>query len=130
MFFVVTGMLIDPSAMLRSILHDYALVGGVVGALLVGKLIAAQIAGRAFGYSAPARMTMWALTLPQVAATLAATLVAYDTFDAAHQGLLDDRLLNVVLILMLTTSILGPVLTARFGARLKETARHPQLQHA
>jgi Kef-type K+ transport system membrane component KefB len=126
MFFVMTGMLIDPSAMLRSILHDYALVGGVVGALLLGKFIAAQIAGRAFGYSAPARMTMWALTLPQVAATLAATLVAYDTFNAAHQRLVDERLLNVVLVLMLTTSILGPVLTEHFGARLKETA--PSLQ--
>ena len=33
---------------------------------------AAAIAGRAFGYSPQARLEMWALTLPQVAATLAA----------------------------------------------------------
>jgi hypothetical protein len=56
-------------------------------------------------------MTIWSLTLPQVAATLAATPVAFDTFDPAGQRLVDDRLLNVVLVLMLTTSILGPVLT-------------------
>jgi NAD(P)-dependent dehydrogenase (short-subunit alcohol dehydrogenase family) len=31
---------------------------------------------------------MWALTVPQVAATLAATLVAYDTLDAAGRRLL------------------------------------------
>jgi Kef-type K+ transport system membrane component KefB len=118
-FFIVTGALIDPSAMLYSITHDYVLIGAVVGALLLGKFIAAQISGLSFGYSSTARMTVWALTLPQVAATLAATLVAYDTYNAAHQRLLDNRVLNVVLVLMLTTSILGPVLTEYFGARLK-----------
>ena len=127
-FFVVTGTLIDPGEMIYSIAHDYALIGAVVGALLLGKFIAAQVAGKAFGYSSIARLTVWALTLPQVAATLAATLVAYDTYNAAHQRLLDSRVLNVVLVLMLTTSILGPVLTAFFGARLKasEFARKPE----
>jgi Kef-type K+ transport system membrane component KefB len=127
-FFVVTGTLIDPSAMIYSITHDYALIGAVVGALLLGKFIASQIAGKAFGYSSIARFTVWALTLPQVAATLAATLVAYDTYNAAHQRLLDSRVLNVVLVLMLTTSILGPVLTAYFGGRLKasESASKPE----
>lgn len=61
---------------------------------------------------------MWSLTLPQVAATLAATLVAYETFNSAGQRLVDDQLLNVVLVLVLTTSILGPVLTQRFAPRL------------
>lgn len=119
-FFIVTGGLIDPSELFYSITHNFALIGAVIGALLVGKFIAAQIAGRAFRFSSSARMTMWALTLPQVAATLAAALVAHDTYNAAHQRLLDSRVLNVVLVLMLTTSILGPVLTAYFGARFKE----------
>ena len=44
---------------------------------------------------------MWSLTLPQVAATLAATLVAYRTFNAAGQPLLDSRMLNGVLIMVL-----------------------------
>ena len=63
-------------------------------------------------------MAVWSLTLPQVAATLAAALVAYDTFDRAGQRLIDGRLLNVVLVLMLTTAILGPVLTEHFAPRL------------
>jgi Kef-type K+ transport system membrane component KefB len=127
-FFVVTGALIDPKEMIYSITHDYVLIGAVVGALLLGKFIAAQIAGKAFGYSSIARLTVWALTLPQVAATLAATLVAYDTYNTTHQRLLDSRVLNVVLVLMLSTSILGPVLTAYFGARLKarESVRKPE----
>ena len=116
-FFIVTGFLIDPREFYHSITNNFALAAAVIFALLAGKWIAAQIAGRAFGYSPVARMTVWSLTLPQVAATLAATLVAFDTFNPAHQRLLDDRLLNVVLVLMLTTSILGPVLT-EFAPRM------------
>jgi Kef-type K+ transport system membrane component KefB len=117
-FFVVTGFLIDPREFYQSITSNLALAAAVVLALLAGKWIAAQLAGRAFGYSPIARMTIWSLTLPQVAATLAATLVAFDTFDPAGQRLVDGRLLNVVLVLMFTTSILGPVLTEHFVPRL------------
>ena len=53
-----------------------------------------------------------------VAATLAATLVAYKTVNRAGAHLLDDRMLNVVLALMLCTAILGPVLTEHFAPRL------------
>ncbi len=63
-------------------------------------------------------MTIWALTLPQVAATLAATLVAYHTVNSDGQRMLDERMLNAVLVLMVATSILGPVLTERFAPRM------------
>ena len=59
--------------------------------------------GRIFDYSRDEQLTVWSLTLPQVAATLAATLVAHDTLRAAGQRLLDDRMLNVVLVLVLVT---------------------------
>jgi len=119
-FFIVTGFLIDPLALARSLTSDFFLAAGIIGALLVGKWIAAEGTGRAFGYSPAARRTMWSLTLPQVAATLAATLVAYRTFNAAGQPLLDSRMLNGVLIMVLVTAILGPVLTQRFAPRLVE----------
>jgi Kef-type K+ transport system membrane component KefB len=118
MFFIVTGFLIDPLVFLRSVVDNFALASAVILALLVGKLIAAEIAGRAFQYSATERLTVWSLTLPQVAATLAAALVAYDTLNSAGQRLVDGRLLNVVLVLMLTTAILGPVLTEHFAPRM------------
>ena len=38
-----------------------------------------------YGYTRDERLTVWSLTLPQVAATLAATLVAYKTVDRAGQ---------------------------------------------
>ncbi|MGA8656595.1 MAG: cation:proton antiporter, partial [Chthoniobacterales bacterium] len=88
-FFVVTGFLIDPLAFCQSIATNFPLASAVILALLVGKWIAVQIAGRAFGYTPAARLTMWSLTLPQVAATL----VAYDTFNPAGQRLIDSRLL-------------------------------------
>jgi len=117
-FFIVTGFLIDPPALIRSLTGDSLLAVGIIGALVVGKWTAAESCGRAFKYSSAARKTMWSLTLPQVAATLAATLVAYRTFNAAHQPLLDSRMLNAVLIMVLVTAILGPMLTQRFAPRL------------
>ena len=64
---------------------------------------------------------VWSLTLPQVAATLAATLVAYNTFDSAGHRLLDDTMLNAVLVMLVTTSILGPVLRQRYAPRMLES---------
>ena len=117
-FFVATGFLIDPIEFARSVADSLALITGIVVTLALGKWIAAEVVGRAFGYTPAARSTIWALTLPQVAATLAATLVAYHTFNAEGQRLLDERMLNAVLVLMLVTSILGPVLTERFAPRM------------
>ncbi len=121
-FFIVTGFLIDPIALGRSLMQDSFLALGIVAALLAGKWIAAEWCGRAFGYTMAARATMWSLTLPQVAATLAATLVAFRTFNAAGQPLLDGRMLNGVLLMVLFTSILGPVFTNLFAPRMLQTA--------
>jgi Kef-type K+ transport system membrane component KefB len=117
-FFIVTGLLIDPVAFAGSVVEHFPLALGIIVALLAGKWVAAAGVGRGFGYSPAARSTVWALTLPQVAATLAAALVAYDTHNAAGQRMLDGTMLNAVLVLMLATSILGPVLTERFAPRM------------
>jgi len=126
-FFLATGFLIDPVVFFRSIAQHFALTAGIILVLFVGKWVAAEIAVRAFKYSRAARMTMWSLTLPQVAATLAATLVAYDTFNPAGQRLVDGHLLNAVLALMLVTSILGPTLTERFVPALLQESPQPVL---
>lgn len=117
-FFLVTGFLIDPVVFVRSLIDHFDLAVSVVLALLVGKAIAAEIAGHAFKYSRATRMTVWSLTLPQVAATLAATLVGYKTLDPAGRPLIDDHVLNSVFVLMVTTSILGPVITQRYTPQM------------
>ena len=117
-FFVVTGFLVNPITFVYGTLENFLLVASIIGALLVGKEMAARGVGLAFGYNRNERLTIWSLTLPQVAATLAATLVAHQTFSADGERLLDDRMLNVVLVLVFTTSILGPLLTEWFASRL------------
>ena len=118
LFFVVTGFLIDPMVLVRSLIDNFMLACGVILAAVAGKWIAAEIAGRAFHYNSAERLAVWSLTLPHVAATLAAGIAAYETINSPGQRLVDGRLLNVVLVLMLTTAILGPVLTERFALRM------------
>jgi Kef-type K+ transport system membrane component KefB len=125
-FFVVTGFLINPVVFITGIRDNFLLVAGMIGALLAGKWLAADGTGRLFGYSAIDRKTVWSLTLPQVAATLAAALVAFNTVDHAGHRLIDQGLLNAVLVLMLVTAILGPVLTDRFAPRMLEETQLPQ----
>jgi len=71
-FFVVTGFLIAPVEFAEAVVDNFWLVAGIVASLIVGKGVAAFLVGQAFGYARPAKLEMWALTLPQVAATLAA----------------------------------------------------------
>jgi Kef-type K+ transport system membrane component KefB len=113
-FFIVTGFLIAPVAVGRTIHDNFWLVAGIIASLILGKGIAAAIAGRAFGYGRQATFTMWAMTMPQVAATLAAAMVGYDTFNAAGERLLAEEIFNANLVLLVVTSLLGPVLTELF----------------
>src|SRR5262249_26252067 len=65
LFFIDTGFLIDPLNFVGSIRNHFALVVAIIGALFVGKWVAASIAARLFRYTAAARKTVWSLTLPQ-----------------------------------------------------------------
>jgi len=121
-FFITIGFLIDPREFVHSVVDNFPVVAAIFIALLAGKWIAAEGTGRAFEYSTAARRTMWSLTLPQVAATLAAALVAFHIVDPAGRRLLDTRVLNAILVLVLTTSILGPLLTQRFATRMRAEA--------
>src|SRR4029079_10307554 len=86
--------------------------------LIVSKFVAALAVQRLFGYSRSEVLLMGALSLPQVAATLAAALVAFEAKNSAGVRLIDEPVINTVIVLMVVTSILGPVLTERFGQRL------------
>ena len=46
----------------------------------------------------------------------------YRESNAAGQPLLDGRMLNAVLVMVLATSILGPVLTQLYAPRMREPA--------
>ncbi len=117
-FFLVTGFLVDPVLFVRTAQQHLPIAAGITGALLLGKWLAAQLAGLAFGHSADARLAVWSLTMPQIAATLAGALVAFQTRDASGQRLLDQAMLNAVLVMLVVTSVLGLMLTQRYVPRL------------
>ena len=119
MFFITVGFLIDVRVFAATLMAHLGLVVAIVGGLILSKLLAALLARRAFGYSRDQGLVMWSLSLPQVAATLAAALVAYEAKDAQGRRLIDEPVLNSVIVLMVVTSVLGPILTEQFGKSLK-----------
>ncbi len=116
--FLSTGFLLNLPAFGRTLVDEGLLVGAVVGVLFLGKFVAAEGAGLLFHTGKDDRRLMWSLSVPQVAATLAAALVAHGAMNEAGERLLDDRMINVVIVLIMATSVIGPMLTKRVGARL------------
>jgi nucleotide-binding universal stress UspA family protein len=105
-FFVDIGLLIDLPAFIRS-LGALELTLAIVTGLIFSKFLAALLAQLAYRYSWREGIVMWSLSMPQVAATLAATFVGY------REGMLTEDVLNSVIVLMLITATLGPLITAR-----------------
>jgi Kef-type K+ transport system membrane component KefB/nucleotide-binding universal stress UspA family protein len=124
-FFVDMGLLINIPAFLKT-LSSIWLTLVIIVALIGSKFIAAFLAKLLYRYNTAELLTMWSLSLPQVAATLAATLVAYQTMNPAGDRLIDEGVLNSVIVLMLVTAIAGPIITARSATSLQLT--QPDLQ--
>ena len=123
-FFMTIGFLIPLRTFATTFDEHFWLVLGIVGGLIGSKFIAAEVARRLFGYTRTEGLTMWSLTLPQVAATLAAALVAYETTNAEGERLIGEPVLNSVIVLLVVSSVLGPILTERYARRLPA----PELQ--
>lgn len=117
-FFMAIGIKLDLPVFAATLANSLPFVAGIVAALLLGKLLAVLSVRGLFGYQWAEALTMWSLTLPQVAATLAAAIAAYDAVDEFGDRLISESVLNAVIVLMVLTSILGPVLTERFGHQL------------
>jgi len=120
-FFVGMGLLLDLSSLQETLTSNLALTAALVGGLFLSKGLAAAIAQWLYKFSYTEGLTMWSLSLPQVAATLATALAGL------NQGLLDRAQFNAVIVLMLVTAIVGPILTQRFGRQLQSPPRNPNL---
>ncbi|NJC88876.1 MAG: cation:proton antiporter [Desulfuromonas sp.] len=117
-FFLSIGFHIDLGVFAGTLIDNAPLVVAVVAGLILAKLAAALVTQRMYRFTTLEGLLMWSLSLPQVAATLAAALVAFNTYDKQGQRLIDEPLLNTIIVLMVVTSILGPVLTERFATRI------------
>ncbi|MEC4805001.1 MAG: cation:proton antiporter [Jaaginema sp. PMC 1079.18] len=119
-FFVGMGLLLDVPAFIEAITTPVGLgltVSIVVG-LILSKFLAATIAKLLYRYNWYETLTMWSLSLPQVAATLAAALAGYEAVNSQGETLISEAVFNAVIVMMLITAVLGPVLTARYASHL------------
>ena len=118
-FFLAAGFLIDPRVFVATIVASPLLVVGVLASLLIGKYVAARAAARFLGFSRSDGQLMFALSVPQVAATLAVALVAYNSLDADGQRLVDEPVLNATIVLVIVTSVLGFIFVDRSVRELR-----------
>jgi Na+:H+ antiporter len=121
-FLVSVGMLLDPKVMVQA--ETLKLAGLFIAASIGGKAIASGIAHLTMGYSRPQATLMLGLTVPQAAATLAATVVGFNI------GLFDQAVVNAVLVLILVSITVGTLIVERAKARVPvpTTSAH-QLGH-
>ncbi|NEO25643.1 MAG: universal stress protein [Kamptonema sp. SIO4C4] len=111
-FFVAMGLLLNVPLFINTITTSFGLTLAIVIGLLGSKFMAALVAKLLYRYSWSEMGMLWSLSIPQVAATLAAALVGLQV------GLISEEVFNSVIVLMLVTSIVGPMLTSRFAPDL------------
>lgn len=110
MFLVSVGLLLDPSVMFSA--ETLGLAGLICAACLGGKALAALLARPILGFDGPEAGTMFILTTPQAAATLAATLIGFEI------GLFGTSVVNAVLVLILVSIVVTTVIAPRYLSRV------------
>ncbi len=120
-FLLFIGAQMNLAAFMRSLIERLPFVLGIIGALCVGKFAAAVVTAWFYRYSRSETLSMWALSLPQLAATLAATVTAYNSINPAGERLVGEEVVNVIIVLMVLTATVGPILTERFGQNVQKS---------
>lgn len=123
-FFLTIGLAINLPEVGRSLMGHPGFVCLMTAGLLAAKFLAARLMGAVFRYPRNDWLVMWSLSTPQVAATIAAALVAYRAVNAAGQRLIGQEVLSSVLVMVLVTAVAGPILTEIYSKRIvaEETA--------
>ncbi|MBU9713796.1 cation:proton antiporter [Bacillus tamaricis] len=110
-FLLSVGLLMDLSV-LFSDPRSWIVTLLILAAVFIGKGLAPLIISKIYKYNTTETKVMFGLSIPQAAATLAATLVGYDI------GLLDQATVNAVIIMILLTCMLGPYFVEKYGRKL------------
>ncbi len=114
-FLVSVGLIINPAVMFDP--ETLRLAAIFITACFGGKALAALATRPLLGYGWPEVGVLFSLTVPQAAATLAATIVGYDI------GLFGTKVVNAVLVLIAVSLVLSATLAPIFTRRLpKSTA--------
>ncbi len=110
-FLLSVGMLLDLRVFLggpRAWIVAFAMVVTVIGT----KWLAAEATRPLLRYSRDQARLVFGLSVPQAAATLAATIVGYDI------GLFDDAVVNGAILMILVSCFLAPIVVDRHGRAL------------
>lgn len=110
-FLISVGMLVDVRVMVESFeVWSQALF--FTGLVVLGKGFASKLSQWIYGFTADEGWTVAGLSIPQAAATLAVTLVAFEI------GLFSQTSVNAVVIMILITCVIGPAIVERFGRKV------------
>ena len=113
-FFVDLGLKLNLPAFLKDMGLVWLTLSLVCG-LVASKLIAALLAKLIYRYNWREVLTIWSISLPQVAVTCCVTFVGYQT------DLLNSQIFNSVIVLVLVTSLIGPIITSRAARGLNSS---------
>jgi Kef-type K+ transport system membrane component KefB len=109
-FLVTVGMLLDPRVMVEG--ETLKLAALFIVASIGGKAVAAVVARVRLGFTPPEALLMLGLTVPQAAATLAATVIGFNI------GLFDQSVVNAVLVLILVSIVAATLIVDRAKTRV------------
>lgn len=110
-FLISVGMLINVRVAFNPASLSIAAV--MLTVAIVSKYIPAWIAQRAAGLSASSRGVMFGLTAAHTAVALAVVTLGYDL------NMLDERMLNATILVILVTCALAPMVTSAYAPKLK-----------
>jgi len=109
-FLISIGLLIVPAVMFQA--RTLQVAAAFAAAVIVGKALAAVVAGRLSRFAWNEVGLMFSLTLPQAAATLAAASVGFSI------GLFDSAVLNAVLVVVVLSLLISSATTQFFADRV------------
>lgn len=117
-FLISVGMLVDVGVLIEGF-DVWILTAVFTGLVFAGKFLGALFTGLIYKYTKEETITVFGLSTPQAAATLAVTLVGYEI------GLFDQMAVNAVVVMILITCLVGPWLVERYGraVALQEEAK-------
>src|SRR5262249_9679187 len=116
-FLVSVGLIINPAVMADG--ETLRLAAYFILACFGGKALGALLTRPLLGYRWPEVGVLFSLTIPQAAATLAATIVGFDI------GLFGTKVVNAVLVLIAVSLVLSASITPIFTKRLAVSVPSP-----
>lgn len=110
-FLLSVGMLLDVGIFVAGP-RAWEVAGAMVVTVVVTKWLAAECTRVLLGYDRDQARLVFGLSVPQAAATLAATIVGYEL------GLFDDAVVNGAIFMIMVTCFVAPVVVERHGRTL------------